>query len=367
MSAESSLLSRARSFTAALALAVVGAPLATALAPAPAHAAAYGSQVVDRASKEYGKPYSYGSTGPSSFDCSGFSSYVYRQFGVSLPRTSGEQYNAVPHVSQAAKEVGDLIFTYDSGGIYHVGIYAGGDQMWAATHTGDVVRLQTIWTPQYLVGRPAVGGAIGAKWQSLGGSRSVLGQAVHMEYGVPGGAKTDYQAGDIYWSARSGAHEVHGAIGALYDRSMGSGGFLGMPLTDEYAVRGGRANRFANGAAYWSPGTDVHEVHGGIGAKYDAVGGPDSPLGLPTADEAGPADARVSTFQAGAIYWSSSTGSVEVHGAILDRYRGLGGPGGSLGLPVADERDAPGGGRESAFQHGVLRWDPATGQVERVR
>ncbi len=366
MSAESAPISRARVFIAALLLALVAAPLASALRPTAASAATYGQLIVDTAAKEYGKAYSYGSTGPSTFDCSGFTSHVFRQFGVNLPRVSRDQYAAIPHVAQDQKQVGDLIFTYDSGGIYHVGIYAGGNQMWAATKTGDIVRPQTIWTSAYVVGRPDLGGAIGDKWEALGGANSPLGQAIVREHAVPGAQKVDFQRGDIYWTPPTGAREVHGGINEKYDALGGPSSALGVPVTDEYGVAGGRSNRFANGSIYWSPATGAREVHGGINQKYDALGGPASPLGMPTSDESDTPGGRVSSFTAGAIYWSAGTGTVEVHGAILQRYRELGGSGGSLGLPVSDERAAP-GGRESVFQRGTLRWNAATGAVTVVK
>ena len=53
----------------------------------------------------------------------------------------------------AQKQPGDLIFTYHGGSIGHVGIYAGGSQMWAAVESGDVVRLQSFADRSYSVGR----------------------------------------------------------------------------------------------------------------------------------------------------------------------------------------------------------------------
>ena len=64
------------------------------------------------------------------------------------------QYQVVDHVARSDMRLGDLVFFYDDGGIYHVGIYAGGDQMWAASQTGDYVRKQAIYTDRYVVGRP---------------------------------------------------------------------------------------------------------------------------------------------------------------------------------------------------------------------
>ena len=48
-----------------------------------------------------------------------------------------------------------MFFHSRGGHVYHVGIYAGGDEIWAATHTGDFVRLEGMWNASYYVGRIA--------------------------------------------------------------------------------------------------------------------------------------------------------------------------------------------------------------------
>jgi len=113
-----------------------------------------GERVVHKASEQWGHPYVYGTQGPVAFDCSGLTKYVYEKVGVRLPHNSAAQYRVVDHVSKANMRPGDLVFFYDGSGIYHVGIYAGGDQMWAASHTGDYVRKQAIYTDKFVVGRP---------------------------------------------------------------------------------------------------------------------------------------------------------------------------------------------------------------------
>ena len=357
MSAESAPISRARVFIAALLLALVAAPLASALRPTAASAATYGQLIVDTAAKEYGKAYSYGSTGPSTFDCSGFTSHVFRQFGVNLPRVSRDQYAAIPHVAQDQKQVGDLIFTYDSGGIYHVGIYAGGNQMWAATKTGDIVRPQTIWTSAYVVGRPDLGGAIGDKWEALGGANSPLGQAIVREHAVPGAQKVDFQRGDIYWTPPTGAREVHGGINEKYDALGGPSSALGVPVTDEYGVAGGRSNRFAGrldllvtrhrrprGARRHRP--EVRRARRRRRAARHAD------LGRVRH----PRRAGVLLHRRRDLLVGRAPGPSRCTARSCSGTRELGGSGGCLGLPVSDERAAP-GGRESAFQRGTLRWN----------
>jgi cell wall-associated NlpC family hydrolase len=110
-------------------------------------------RIVDAAAAQAGKPYSYGSEGPSSFDCSGFTQYVHRQVGIELPRTSSQQRAEVPEIAKSDMVPGDLVFFHDGGTVYHVGIFAGSGQMWAAPESGDNVRRQDIWTDAYTVGR----------------------------------------------------------------------------------------------------------------------------------------------------------------------------------------------------------------------
>ncbi|NIJ13313.1 cell wall-associated NlpC family hydrolase [Saccharomonospora amisosensis] len=131
------------------------APVAT---PASAHKTTatvpIAQRIVDVAASQEGKPYSYGASGPGSFDCSGLVQWVHRQVGIDLPRTSRQQRAAVPHIAKADMAPGDLVFFHNSGGtVYHVGIYAGGGRLWAAPEPGDVVRSQNIWTDSYTVGR----------------------------------------------------------------------------------------------------------------------------------------------------------------------------------------------------------------------
>ncbi|MBC2867256.1 C40 family peptidase [Streptomyces mexicanus] len=90
-----------------------------------------------------GSPYVYGATGPSSFDCSGLTSWAYAQAGVSIPRTSEAQANIGTRIySQSQLQVGDLVFFY--GDLHHVGLYAGNGQVLHAPHTGAVVRYEAI-------------------------------------------------------------------------------------------------------------------------------------------------------------------------------------------------------------------------------
>lgn len=117
-------------------------------------ASTLGQRAVQIAAQQAGKPYSYGSTGPSSFDCSGFTTYIYKtRLGRNIPRTSAQQAAELPRVAQSAKRPGDLLFFRTGGRVSHVGVYAGEGRMWAAPTTGDRVKLQAIYSSSYTVGR----------------------------------------------------------------------------------------------------------------------------------------------------------------------------------------------------------------------
>ena len=87
--------------------------------------------VVRTARKYMGRPYIFGANGPRSFDCSGFTRYVYRLHGYYIPRTAAAQSRVGKFVSSGNWRYGDLIFfrnTYKRG-ISHVGIYAGNNRI----------------------------------------------------------------------------------------------------------------------------------------------------------------------------------------------------------------------------------------------
>jgi cell wall-associated NlpC family hydrolase len=98
-----------------------------------------------------GLMYSYGGTSPSTgFDCSGFTQYVFRQIGISLPRTAEQQRQAVTPVSNP--QPGDLVFFGSPA--YHLGIYAGNGMMWDSPRSGKAVALRSIWSSSVTYGRP---------------------------------------------------------------------------------------------------------------------------------------------------------------------------------------------------------------------
>jgi cell wall-associated NlpC family hydrolase len=99
--------------------------------------------VVAIALKYLGRPYVWAASGPRSFDCSGFTRFVYAQVGVNLPHSSRAQINYGARVSRANLQPGDLLFFFSP--IHHVAIYVGGGKMVEAPHTGDVVSINPVY------------------------------------------------------------------------------------------------------------------------------------------------------------------------------------------------------------------------------
>ncbi|WP_411682845.1 NlpC/P60 family protein [Clostridium thailandense] len=109
--------------------------------------------VVAYASNFLGTPYLWGGTTPSGFDCSGFTQYVYRHFGISVGRTTYDQINDGVGVSRDQLQPGDLIFFGKGGNPTHMGMYVGNGAMIHAPHTGDVVKISPIDRSDYITAR----------------------------------------------------------------------------------------------------------------------------------------------------------------------------------------------------------------------
>jgi peptidoglycan DL-endopeptidase CwlO len=103
-------------------------------------ASAYGSSIVSIAARYVGVPYVYGGTTPDGFDCSGFTSYVYAQVGITLPRTSGAQGSVGTKVPRSQAQPGDLIWTPG-----HIAIYAGDNMQIDAPRPGKTIQFRQIW------------------------------------------------------------------------------------------------------------------------------------------------------------------------------------------------------------------------------
>ncbi|WP_371776588.1 NlpC/P60 family protein [Streptomyces sp. NBC_01438] len=100
-------------------------------------------KVLAFARAQMGKPYVWGATGPSSYDCSGLTQAAWKAAGVSIPRTTWDQVNVGTRIATADLQPGDLVFFYDD--ISHVGIYKGDGMMIHAPKPGANVREESIY------------------------------------------------------------------------------------------------------------------------------------------------------------------------------------------------------------------------------
>ncbi len=102
------------------------------------------------AEKYLGVPYLYGGTTPAGFDCSGFVQYVFKKNGISLKRTSRDQYsNNGVSVPKSQLQRGDLVFFGSNGVVGHVGIYAGNGTMIHSPSTGKTITYTSIESDYY--------------------------------------------------------------------------------------------------------------------------------------------------------------------------------------------------------------------------
>ena len=98
-----------------------------------------------------GARYVSGGASPSGFDCSGFTSYVYRTaIRFHLAHSAQAQSNAAHRLSRSEVRKGDLVFFHSGSSVYHVAIYAGHGTIWAAATTRDGVLHQDIWRKRAL-------------------------------------------------------------------------------------------------------------------------------------------------------------------------------------------------------------------------
>ena len=254
----------------------------------------------------------------------------------------------------------------------------------------DFVHGKMFFTPA--TGPRSMTGAILDKYEALGGPvASDLGFPTMNEargLAGPDSRVSTFSASDrplIYWTAAHGAFVVRGAINAAWDKLGSSGGALGVPVGDETYDGEVATQAFSGGRVSWnrltktfttdppnlaSQLTDLQvpiDPTAAINMAWRAAGGPSGPLGAKQGDPSPVGgDGLVQNFVGGKIFFSPATGANAVESDVLAKYESLGGPGGSLGFPIANEAD---GGRKpasrvSAFAAAdkpVIFWTPDHG------
>ncbi|MCY6957786.1 C40 family peptidase [Clostridium brassicae] len=106
-------------------------------------------RLVEYSYKFIGKPYVWAAAGPTSFDCSGFTLYVYNRFGYSLPHYTGYQVELGESVSKQNLKIGDLIFFNTTGLNSHVGIYIGSGKFIHASSGKGSITISELDKPYY--------------------------------------------------------------------------------------------------------------------------------------------------------------------------------------------------------------------------
>jgi len=193
----------------------------------------------------------------------------------------------------------DRYQTYSDG--FHLAIdEPGGVAFWGAGTTGTTCGSS-----------PPVVGVIEQKYLALGGCSSLLGAPTAAEAGTPDGVGrySVFEHGSIYWTSSPGAFEVHGVIRDAWAQLGWEAGLLGYPITDETGTPDGigRYNVFQNGSIYWTAQTGAFEVHGHIRDAWAAAGWEAGALGYPTSNEYAVDGGRRSDFQHGSITWDQAT------------------------------------------------------------
>jgi uncharacterized protein with LGFP repeats len=251
---------------------------------------------------------------------------------------------------------------------------AGGDNSDLGAKQGDCYVAGQGFAQDFVHGKmfftPATGprsmmGAILDKYEALGGpAASDLGFPTANEVrglAGPDSRVSTFSASDkplIYWTADHGAFVVRGAINAAWDKLGSSGGALGVPTGDETFDGELATQAFSGGKVSWnrltkafttvppdlaSKLTDLQvpvDPTADINMAWRAAGGPSGPLGAKQGDQY-PAgnDGLAQNFAGGKIFFSPASGANAIEADILTKYESLGGPGGDLGFPIANEAD----------------------------
>ncbi|HEY7630438.1 MAG TPA: LamG-like jellyroll fold domain-containing protein [Thermoleophilaceae bacterium] len=212
-----------------------------------------------------------------------------------------QEYWALPSRAPIGYLISDEIDGAQAGA--RKSVFSGGGIYWSSS-TGAVPVIGQIWVD----------------YEGMG-EADAIGLPVASAVAIGGGMQQVFQRGQMYFkSGASKAFEVHGAILAQFLSSGGTASW-GFPVSNEQDVVSGstaigRISEFERCSIYWSASSGAFEVHGEIRDRYRSVGGAGGALGFPTSDEAdvpgASAPARFNTFQHGSIVWFGSAGETYV-------------------------------------------------------
>lgn len=215
------------------------------------------------------------------------------------------------------------------------------------------------WTPQ--TPAAAIGGENLKKYSQIGYEKSVLGYPITNEVKIrDNGTYQRFQRGNIYYTPKHGSHVVHGAIFEKWGETDYEKGPLGYPITDELVTsdKKGRYNEFEFGTVYWSAKTGAHEVHGLIRDAFKEAGGLET-VGYPTTGERSVPDksGRYNHFENGSIYWKvGQKKAIFVPTWVANVWSQLGWEKSILGYPVNNVETID-GIEQQGFEGGTIGYD----------
>lgn len=188
------------------------------------------------------------------------------------------------------------------------------------------------------------------------------GACVNEEYDVKGGRAQDFQKGRAFWSPATGAHVLQGRISARYSELGASGSWLGFPTTNELTAPDGKGRYvlFEHGAIYWTPETNAYEIPQDMFEAWGRQGYEAGTIGYPVEGPKTINDNIVQKFQGGYVVRNKDQKAFFVRGKIAEKYGQQQTVQSALGAPVSDEFLIDGGALQN-FEHGTMYWSPATG------
>lgn len=192
-------------------------------------------------------------------------------------------------------------------------------------------------------------GAIGARYQALQGPWK-LGFPTGAASAIAGGQWQVFTGGVLWWSAATGAYETTGAISTRYT-SLSGPWHLGFPRSPAMSIAGGQWQWFQGGTIWWSARSGAWETTGPMGARYQEIQGPWT-IGFPTSAAMRIGDGWWQWFTGGVVWWSWA-GAWETYGVINSQYVSLQGPWSWYRFPIGAPYAYLGGQRQD-FQGGSL-------------
>jgi len=205
-------------------------------------------------------------------------------------------------------------------------------------------------------------GAILSRWNELGHVSGPVGRPLSNEGQTArvNGRYSKFEGGNLYFHpALNKVLHIYGGILNKYAQLGYSNHALGLPTSDRKTNpdRGNEYQTF-DGGVINQYGGNAYETHGPILGKWESLGGPNGPVGLPTSDVGN--TARVAgnyqKFEGGNLYFNPRVnGSYQIYGGILNKYAQLGYSNHALGLPTSDRKTNPDRGNEyQTFDGGVI-------------